>query len=230
MIPSSPGAVEAKPFLVIPAGGRGIRMGGGIPKQFREWQGRPLLRITLEAFLQPGFPELQGIAVALPPDRLKEVSSWQLGVPLWTVVGGETRQDSVAAALGLLPDVSDAPVMIHDAVRPFPPCGPILEALSSLGEWDGAVLAEPSTDTLKRVDGSGRVLETVPRALIHRAQTPQVARLGTWRSAFAWAAAESHVGTDDVSLLEAMGMRVRIVASPTSNLKLTTAEDWGRLG
>lgn len=205
-------------------------MGGGIPKQFREWKGKPLLRITLEAFLQPGFPELQGIAVALPPDRLEEVSSWQLPVPLWTVVGGETRQDSVAAALGLLPEAPEVPVLIHDAVRPFPPCGPILEALDSLAEWDGVVLAEPSTDTLKRVDASGRILETVPRAQIHRAQTPQVARLGTWRKAFAWAAAEGHSGTDDVSLLEALGMRVRIVASPPSNLKLTTAEDWARLG
>lgn len=229
LTPSSPDADSQRPFLVIPAGGRGLRMGGGVPKQFREWKGRPLLRFTLDAFLADGMPPLQGIALAVPPDWLEEVRGWSLPVPLWVVEGGETRQDSVAAALGSLPEQPDAPVMIHDAVRPFPPAGPVMEALASLETWDGAVLAEPSTDTLKRVDGEGRVLETVPRETIFRAQTPQVARLGTWQRALAWAAANGFVGTDDVSLLEAMGLRVRVVASPSTNLKLTTPEDWERL-
>lgn len=217
-------------FLVIPAGGRGERMGGGVPKQFRDWRGRPLLQATLEAFFGPGMPGLAGIAIAVPEDRIETVRGWRFPVPVWVVAGGASRQDSVAAALAALPAEDDAAVLIHDAVRPCPPAGPIAEALAALQDWDGAVLGEASTDTLKRVDGEGRILGTVPRDTIFRAQTPQVARLGAWRRAFAAAAADGFQGTDDVSLLEHQGLRVKLVASPASNLKVTVPEDWERLG
>lgn len=202
-------------------------MGGGVPKQFREWRGRPLLQATVEAFFAPGMPTLSGIAIAVPENLLETVRGWRFPVPAWVVAGGASRQDSVAAALAALPAGGDAAVLIHDAVRPFPPAGPIAEALAALGEWDGAVLGEASTDTLKRVDAAGRILGTVPRDTIFRAQTPQVARLGTWREAFA--AAEGFQGTDDASLLEHLGLRVKLISSPASNLKVTVPEDWGRL-
>jgi 2-C-methyl-D-erythritol 4-phosphate cytidylyltransferase len=201
-------------------------MGGGVPKQFRDWGGRPLLEATVRAFLAPEMPALAGIVLAVPEDRLEQARSWDFGVPCRTVAGGETRQRSVALALAALPDLPDAVVLIHDAVRPYPPPGPVREALAALAEWDGAVLGEASTDTLKRVDAAGMILATEPREGIFRAQTPQVARLGLWREAFAWAEARGFQGTDDVSLLEAMGRRVKLVPSPSSNLKLTTPEDW----
>lgn len=219
---------EAAVFLVMPAGGQGLRMGGDVPKQFREWGGRPLLRATLEAFLVSGMPQVAAVALAVPPDRLEEVQAWELGVPLFAVVGGATRQASVAAALAALPDELERAVLIHDAVRPFPPQDAVWSALHALEFWDGAVLAEPSTDTLKRVDGEGRVLATVPREEIFRAQTPQVASLGLWRRAFQWAQEAGFEGTDDVSLLEALGMRVKAVSSTSANLKLTTPADWIR--
>lgn len=203
-------------------------MGGGVPKQFRDWGGNPLLRATVEAFLGSGMPPLAGVALAVPEDRLDEVLGWEVGVPLWATVGGETRQDSVTAALALLPDEPEALVMIHDAVRPFPPAGPILEGLKLLEDCEAVLLAEPSTDTLKRVDVQGMVVCTEPRERIFRAQTPQIARLFTWRRAFEGAAEQGLQGTDDVSLVEAQGARVRIVTAPSSNLKLTTAEDWLR--
>ncbi|MBP1628794.1 MAG: ispF [Holophagaceae bacterium] len=225
--PSSTDAAEGV-LLLIPAGGRGVRMGGGVPKQFRDWGGVPLLRATIQAFLGPGMPPIAGIALAVPPDYLEEVRSWVLGVPTWVVVGGGTRQESVRQALEAAQVSGNMPVLIHDAVRPFPPARPIWQAIAALEAWDGAVLAEASTDTLKRVDPEGRVLATVPREEIYRAQTPQVARLQAWRRAFGWAVESGFEGTDDVSLLEAMGMRVRIIPSPSSNLKLTTPEDWVR--
>ncbi len=203
-------------------------MGGGIPKQFRDWGGVTLLEATLRAFLSPAMPELAGIALAVPADRVDEVRAWRFPVPLWVVAGGATRQESVALALAALPEEPSAPVMIHDGVRPFPPAGPIREALDALASWDGAVLGEPSTDTLKRVDPQGRVLGTEPREGIFRAQTPQVATLGLWRKAFLWARDAGFAATDDVSLLEAMGLRVKLVLSPAANLKLTTPEDWSR--
>lgn len=213
-------------YLVIAAGGLGLRMGGGVPKQFRDWGGMPLLEATVGAFLGPEMPALAGICLAVPEDRLDQVRAWRFGPVLTAVIGGATRQESVALALAAMPDVPSAKVMIHDAVRPFPPAGPIRAALAALADWDGAVLGEPSTDTLKRVDGAGRILGTEPREGIFRAQTPQVARLGLWREAFAWAQAHGFQGTDDVGLLEAMGRRVKLIPAPASNLKITTTEDW----
>lgn len=203
-------------------------MGGGIPKQFRNWGGIPLLRATVEAFLVEGMPILRGISLAVPSARIEEVRSWSFGLPLWVVEGGETRQDSVVAALASLPLEPDAPVMIHDGVRPFPPVDPIWEALQALVAFDGSTLGEPSTDTLKQVDSEGLILRTEPRESIFRAQTPQIARLSTWRKAFDQARRSGFVGTDDVSLLEVMGLRVKLVVSPPSNVKLTTPEDWKR--
>lgn len=227
-------AVSSHPnrtYLVIPGGGRGLRMGGGIAKQFRDWGGIPLLKATLQAFLVAEMPPLDGISLAVPEERLAEVKAWDLGLPLFVTVGGETRQESVALALKMLPEEdasSDARVMIHDAVRPFPPAQAIHEALSALSGWDACVLGEASTDTLKRVDQTFQVIATEPREWIFRAQTPQIATLKTWKTAFDWAEATGFVGTDDVSILEAMGLRVRLIPSPCSNIKLTTPEDWDR--
>jgi 2-C-methyl-D-erythritol 4-phosphate cytidylyltransferase len=223
----SPASAET-PYLLVAAGGRGLRMGAGVPKQFRDWGGMPLLEATLRAFLAPGMPALAGIALAVPEDRLEQVRAWTFPVPLVAVAGGATRQESVALALAAVPGPPQAPVLIHDAVRPFPPAAPIHAALAALASWDGAVLGEPSTDTLKRVDPSGQVLGTEPREGIFRAQTPQVARLGLWLEAFAWAQRSGFQATDDVSLLEAMGLRVLLVPAPPTNLKVTTAEDWDR--
>lgn len=227
--PSSPGNTEPqRPYLVIPAGGRGLRMGGGLPKQFRDWGGRPLLRATVESFLAPGMPPLAGIVLAVPESHLAEAQSWLFSVPCQVVPGGETRQASVWAALEHLPDHPLAPVMIHDAVRPFPPAAPLWEALEALNRYDGVLLGEPSTDTLKRVDGEGRVLRTEPREEFFRAQTPQIARLSTWLQAFRLAERDGFTATDDVSLLERQGLTVKVITSPSSNLKLTTVEDWDR--
>ncbi|MBL0313753.1 MAG: 2-C-methyl-D-erythritol 4-phosphate cytidylyltransferase [Holophagaceae bacterium] len=201
-------------------------MGGGVPKQFRDFGGRPLLKATIEAFLGPEMPTLSGVSLAVPLDRMEEAKSWAFGIPTWVAEGGLSRQASVQAALSLLPDEPEATVLIHDAVRPFPPAGPVTAAIHALESWDGALLGEPSTDTLKRVDSQGRVMETVPRKAIFRAQTPQVALLGTWRRAFAWAEKTGFEATDDVSLLEALGWRVLMVPSQASNLKITTHEDW----
>ena len=224
---SSPASAEPV-FLLIAAGGRGLRMGAGVPKQFRDWGGVPLLEATIRAFLVPGMPALAGIALAVPEERLAQVLGWSFGVPLVAVVGGATRQESVGLALAALEDRPGAKVMIHDAVRPFPPAEPIQAALAALASWDGALLGEPSTDTLKRVDSAGLVLGTEPREVLFRAQTPQVATLALWRQAFHWAAQTGFQATDDVSLLEAMGRRVKLIPAPPSNLKLTTPDDWSR--
>jgi len=203
-------------------------MGGGLPKQFRDWDGRPLLQATVEAFLAPGMPPLAGIALAVPEAHLEETRQWLFSAPCVVVPGGHTRQESVWMALQALPNQPLVPVMIHDAVRPFPPSAPLWEALEALNRFDGVLLGEASTDTLKRVDAQGRVLGTEPRESFFRAQTPQVARLGTWLQAFRAADEAGFTGTDDVALLERLGLAVKLISSPSSNLKLTTPEDWER--
>ncbi len=138
-------------------------MGGGLPKQFRDWDGRPLLQVTVEAFLAPGMPPLAGIALAVPETHLEEACGWSFGVPCTVVPGGATRQESVWLALRTLPNRPLAPVMIHDAVRPFPPAAPLREALETLNRFDGVLMGEASMETHKRVDGLGRVLRSEPR-------------------------------------------------------------------
>lgn len=215
-------------YLVIPAGGQGLRMGGGLPKQFRDFQGRPLLEATLRAFLEPAMPPLDAVALAVPSAFMDTVRGWGLPGDLRLVEGGPSRQASVHAALKALPPVPEARVLIHDGVRPFPPALSIHAALEALDHWDGAVLGEPSTDTLKRVDATGRILGTEPREALFRAQTPQVATLATWMRAFDAAQEAVFEATDDVALLERLGLRVKLIPSPASNLKLTTPEDWAR--
>lgn len=226
--PITPLNPEEGVFLLVPAGGRGVRMGGGVPKQFRPWGADPLLLATLKAFFAPGMPRILAVALAVPGDRLAEVESWDLGVPILATEGGDSRQASVAAALSLLPDLPEVPVLIHDGVRPFPPAEPIVEGIGALATWDGAVLAEPSTDTLKRVDADGCIVDTLDRTTVFRAQTPQISRLGRWREAMAAAVAAGVEATDDVALLERLGWRVKVVISSSANLKLTTQEDWER--
>jgi 2-C-methyl-D-erythritol 4-phosphate cytidylyltransferase len=203
-------------------------MGGEIPKQFRDWGGMCVLEATIRAFLKPDMPNINRVVLTVPKDRIKQVNSWHLDLHTQVIAGGNTRQESVHLALKSLPNKPDAIVLIHDAVRPFPPCGPIQLAIESLANWDGAVLGEQSTDTLKRVNTTGQILCTEPRDIIFRAQTPQVARLWLWRKAFEWAQATGFQGTDDASLLEALGKRIKIIISPASNLKLTTQYDWLR--
>jgi 2-C-methyl-D-erythritol 4-phosphate cytidylyltransferase len=200
-------------------------MGGDVPKQFLDWGGVPLICATINAFFATEMPKIDGIALALPPDRLDEATKWTFPAPHWCTVGGATRQKSVAAAIRLLPDVQEATVMIHDAVRPFPPSQPIHKAIGALDAWDGSVLAEASLDTLKQIDDNFKIIATEPRERIFRAQTPQMAKLSTWRDAFAWAEENNFTGTDDVSILEAMGLNVCLIPSPSSNRKLTVPED-----
>jgi 2-C-methyl-D-erythritol 4-phosphate cytidylyltransferase len=212
-------------FLVVPGGGMGLRMGADVPKQFLDWGGTPLICATVNAFFAADMPKIDGIALALPPDRLDEAAKWAFPAPHWCTSGGATRQESVAAAIRLLPDAPQAVVMIHDAVRPFPPSQPIHEAIGALDAWDGSVLAEASMDTLKRIDDNFKIIATESREQIFRAQTPQMAKLSTWRNAFAWAVENDFTGTDDVSILEAMRLNVRLIPSPSSNRKLTVPED-----
>jgi 2-C-methyl-D-erythritol 4-phosphate cytidylyltransferase len=207
------------------AAGTGERLGAGVPKAAVDLGGRPLLAWSLEALGHAR--SVLGIVVvgderALAP-ALAQVSPAARARVLAVVPGGATRQESCGLGLAETPN-SARVVLVHDAARPFAEPALFDRVADAALEHGAALAAEPLTDTLKRVD-EGRVVETIERAGLWRAQTPQ----GAWRDwiveAHARARADGVTATDDVALLERLGRPVRVVPAPTTNRKITTPED-----
>jgi 2-C-methyl-D-erythritol 4-phosphate cytidylyltransferase len=146
------------------------------------------------------------VVVAVPPDRV---------APPDYVAGGATRSDSVRNALAAAPEASV--FVVHDAARPLVTADLVRRCIEALEGWDGVIAAIPVTDTVKEVEGE-EVVRTPDRGRLWAAQTPQVFRADALRLA----AGEA---TDDASLVEAMGGRVRIVEGTQENLKVTTPLD-----
>ncbi len=215
---------------LIVAGGRGSRFGGPLPKQYALFEGQPVLRRTLAVFrAAPGIDRIQ--VVIGPGDETHyaaAVAGFDLPSP---VEGGASRQQSVLNGLEALAAEPPDLVAIHDAARPFVRPDDIAACLKilSMPGVDGAVLGVPLADTLKRVDDSGAISETVPRARLWRAQTPQVFRfpalLAAHRAAASLGADDATALTDDAAVAERAGLRVVMVAGHDDNRKITTAED-----
>lgn len=214
---------------LIVAAGRGSRMPGDIPKQYRHLHGRPILRHVLGAFTaHPGISEVHTVIHPDDGDRFADASrGLDMSAP---IVGGETRQDSVrrgleSLAAGSAPDL----VLIHDGARPFVSPALIDRVIGELSNSEAAIPALPVTDTVKRVD-RGVILETVDRGGLFRAQTPQGFRFSAVLSAHTKAAenTDSQSFTDDASIAEAAGLRVGVVAGEESNIKITHDNDMAR--
>lgn len=212
--------------VVVVAAGSGQRSSiGGPPKQFRDLGGRTVLARALAPFL--AHPEIDHARAvtrpcdeadyreAVPPDP-------RLGAP---VPGGDRRQESVRRGLAALADDAPDHVLIHDAARPFVTAGLIDRVLDALARHAGAIPALPVADTLKRGALPGRVAETIDRAGLFAAQTPQGFRYRDILEAHARAAAEDLEFTDDAAIAEWAGLEVALVAGETMNRKLTTPDD-----
>ena len=218
---------------LIVAAGRGSRFGGPLPKQYALLGDRPVLRHTLDAVRS--VPEITDVRVVIAAADEGHYRNAVRGLDLpGPVAGGVSRQQSVLN--GLLALIDDAPrlVAIHDAARPFVKPADIAACIAAVatGEVDGAVLGVRLTDTIKRTDNRGIVGETIPRANLWRAQTPQVFRyaalLKAHRDAAALGAAETTALTDDAAVAERAGLRVVMVEGSEDNRKITTAEDLAR--
>lgn len=211
--------------LILPAAGSSTRMGDGPRKPLIEINGLPVLCHTLRRFRHLSSVE-QVVVVAHPED----LDVWRrrywpclrdLGVTE-LVPGGGCRQESVARGLAALrPDIDI--VLIHDSVRPFVSRTAIDEAVRAAIEHGAALVAMPLSDTVKRVSGD-RVAETVSRADLWGAQTPQVFRHPLIRKALEAAFADGVEATDDAQLVERLGGQVKIVRGSHLNIKLTTPE------
>ncbi len=213
---------------LVVAAGRGARMGGGVPKQYRDLAGRPVLARTLAAFLR--HPRVDRVVVAIHPDDRALYDAAVAGLDdqrlLPPVSGGATRQASVRAGLEALGEARPFAVLVHDAARPLVSATTIDAVLAALGDNDGALPALAVTDTLKRAGPDGRVVETHPRDGLFRAQTPQgfrfAALLAAHRAAAATGAPEA---TDDAAVAERAGLAVAIVLGERDNFKITTERD-----
>jgi 2-C-methyl-D-erythritol 4-phosphate cytidylyltransferase len=214
--------------VVIPSGGRGERAGGEEPKQFRAIGGIPMLLRAMRPFVQ--LPRVHEIVIPLPEPQYTSPPDWLaelLGERLRTVPGGATRADSVLAGVNALTAHCDY-VLIHDAARPFVTMDVIERVLARVDRETSVIAAVPMSDTLKRVNQSLIVVETVDRDNLWRSQTPQVFPRALLLAAYDRAPRKfgslSH--TDEASLVEAAGYAVAIVPDSTDNLKLTTPEDF----
>jgi len=218
---------------LIVAAGRGSRFGGPLPKQYALLAGRPILRHTVEAYrAAPGINSLR-VVIALGDETHYRAAVEGLGL-LAPIPGGLSRQQSVLNGLEALAGEAPDVVAIHDAARPFVKAVDIAACLAATGVpgVDGAVLGVPLSDTIKRSDSSGAIAETVPRANLWRAQTPQVFRfaalLNAHREVASLGASEATALTDDAAVAERAGLKVVMVHGSEDNRKITTADDLAR--
>lgn len=221
-------------WLVIPAAGVGARMAADRPKQYLEVAGRCILEHTLDCFLD--HPGLLGVMVCLAVDDPYWPNLALASDPrIRRADGGRERADSVLAglrALQLAGAAEDDWVLVHDAARPNLARSDLDRLLDTLAtDPVGGLLAVPARDTLKRADAAGRVAQTVDRAVIWQAYTPQMFRLGDLRQALDAALAAGVPITDEASALEWVGKAPRLVEGRADNLKVTRPEDlqWLRL-
>jgi len=212
---------------VVPAAGIGSRMGGEIPKQYLRINGLTLLEHSLQALLD--CPGIESIVLALHPldERAGELDL--LRHPrIICVSGGEERADSVLSGLlALAGSVEELDwVLVHDAARPCVTAADVEKLIAVVRAGDcGGLLAEPVVDTVKQADDRGRVVKTLDRSTLWRAQTPQMFRVDELRSALVRAADRGETITDEASAMELAGYPVQLVTGPASNLKVTVAED-----
>ena len=205
---------------IVVAAGSGSRAGGA--KQWRNLGGKPVVRWSVEALLSGG---AEDIVVVVAQGSEGEALAALTGLTGWRLaVGGSTRAASVRNGLRVLGGRGDRPVLIHDAARPFLTTDVVRRLIEALDGADGALPALPVADSLRRATG-GFITGSVEREALWRAQTPQAFRLDTIVDAFAvWPVDVS--ATDEVTVVERAGGRVRIVEGSVRLMKLTYPEDF----
>lgn len=212
---------------LVPAAGRGIRMGGSVPKQFLSLGGEPLVVQSLRT-LQAA-PVVDQIVLAVPSADIeyceKEIVSRHRFTKVACVVpGGAERQDSVRHALAQVHPETEI-VLIHDAVRPFVTQGMIEEVVAAARKEGAAIIALPMRDTVKQVRADGTIERTVNRTPLWLAQTPQAFRRDWIEAAHKKAYDEGIRATDDAFLMEWLGHSVAVVEGSGENIKVTRPED-----
>lgn len=210
---------------ILAAGGAGLRMGHR--KQLVQLCGKPLVAWSLEAFARCGAVEDLVVACAAE-ERARFVAlakDFCANKDVRFVSGGDRRQDSVLAALRVVPPSSDY-LIVHDGARPFVGDDEITQVLEGAKTNGAAILAVPVTDTIKLVGERGCVVRTIPREQLWAAQTPQAFSRETLVRAYETAELDGFVGTDCAMLVERAGLAtVAVIEGTYENVKITTPQD-----
>jgi 2-C-methyl-D-erythritol 4-phosphate cytidylyltransferase len=216
--------VSLSSIAILVAAGRGERMGAPRPKAFLVLGGRPLLLRAAHAF--EATAEVEGIVAVVPAGEEPAARDLLRLVPKLkaVVAGGATRQDSVRAGLAALPVGFDGIVLVHDAARALVEPALIAAVARAAAETGAAIPLLPLVDTIKRVRG-GRVAETLDRAELAAAQTPQGFRRALLVEAYDRAAEDRVTVTDEAMAVERLGRPVAAVPGSARNLKITTPHD-----
>ncbi len=209
--------------VIVPAAGRGERLGPGAPKALRTLAGQPILLHAVRNLATARGLDL--IVVAVPEESCEEARALLQGIdiPITIVSGGETRQDSVARALLALPPEVDV-VLVHDAARPLVPSDVVDRVVGAVRAGAQAVIPTLGVvDTVKEVDADGVVRATLDRARLQAVQTPQ----GFARDVLqrAHAASDGGDATDDAGMVERMGVIVQTVPGHEEAFKITRPLD-----
>ena len=207
--------------LIFLAGGKGLRIGGEIPKQFRPLLKKPLALYSLELFA--ALSEIDEIIVVCELQFRSLFASIQK--PLYFVLPGNRRQDSVYRGLMASSDQSDL-ICVHDSARPFVEKDSIIHLLQEARRRGAAALAIPASNTIKQADPNQCVRRTLPREELWELQTPQAIERSLFIKAYIYAHAHEIEATDDLSLIEAMGEKTYLVKGSPRNFKITTPFDW----
>ncbi len=216
---------------ILPAAGLGTRMGAETPKQFLELDGVPIAVLSVRRIAS--CPQVTQIIVATRQDGIEKLES-RLRVekfqqPVRVIKGGDSRQESVAAALKLVTDDTEL-VLVHDAVRPFVSLEHITRVIEEARRCKAAIVGIPAMDTeeVKRAslpEDVALITSTVPRERIVLAQTPQVFETRLLKEAFASAEADGVNASDEAGLVERLGHDVHVIHGSERNIKITKPAD-----
>ena len=214
---------------VIVAAGKGLRMKAETPKQYMMLAGLPVLCHTLRRFL--ACDVVDAIALVVPEKdqdycRRCILPEAATDKPVTLVCGGPQRQDSVGNGLAAIsPGHDDDLIVIHDGVRPLVLPADIDACVQMAAVTGACILGQPAADTLKQVAMGHRIVSTIERRTVWRAQTPQVFKRRIILAAHRAAREQGLPATDDSALVEALGIPVSIIAAGNENIKITTPND-----
>ena len=216
-------------YLIIVAGGKGLRMGSDIPKQFLPIGGKPVLMRTIERFRE--YSEELQIILVLPKaqqDYWQQLCrEHQFTVDYLLADGGETRFHSVQHGLALVPDDAEGVVGVHDGVRPFPSIEVIRNCYETAHEKKAVIPVIPVVETLRHISpfslAPSPSTETVPRSDYRLVQTPQTFDIQLLKAANRQPYNDAF--TDDASVVEAFGFDITLVEGNRENIKITTPYD-----
>ena len=210
-------------YIIIVAGGKGLRMGSDIPKQFLPIGGKPVLMRTLERFREYS-KDIQIILVL--PESQQEYwhqlcHEYHFGVEYTLANGGQTRFHSVQNGLAKVPDDAQGVVGVHDGVRPFPSIDVIRNCYETARTAKAVIPVIPVVETVRQLDGDSSL--TVPRDQYRLVQTPQTFDIQLLKAANRQPYNDGF--TDDASVVEAFGHKITLVEGNRENIKITTPYD-----